>query len=268
MALACPVCTATLALDTSTIEAGLPVTHGTLRCSGCGAQYPIRDGIADFLNAPQPTSIAQRTNEPAITAWAYERLWRPYALTLLSGERFPYRRELPLITTMADARAGGIVIDIGCSCGLYARAMTHARGATPGHVIGVDRSFAMLREAHRRAQAAGLRISYVRATAQQLPIAAEACSAAVVGGSLNEIGDLDACLAEIRRTLRPHGRFAAMSLLAAIGPLGITVQRAIVAGGLQFWRADELLARFVAHGLIPDRHETYGIVMFSGAHNM
>jgi ubiquinone/menaquinone biosynthesis C-methylase UbiE len=224
--------------------------------------YPIRDGIADFLGPPRPTTPAQATNEWPLTAWAYERVWRPFALTILSGEEFSYRRELPLIAEMAAAERGGLVLDVACSNGLYARALTRARRNAAGHVIGIDHSFPMLVEARRRAQDAGLRISYVRATAQALPIDSNCATATVIGGSLNEIGDLDACLAEARRVLTPTGRFVVMTLTQATTSPGQSIQRLLSTGGVTFYDRQELRERFAQHGLQIIRTQQHGIVLF------
>jgi uncharacterized protein YbaR (Trm112 family) len=85
--LRCPTCAGALDLRDRRCDAGGEIVSGALHCA-CGAVYPIRDGIADFLGPPRPPTIAQLTNELPATACEYERLWRPFALTLLSGESF------------------------------------------------------------------------------------------------------------------------------------------------------------------------------------
>jgi SAM-dependent methyltransferase/uncharacterized protein YbaR (Trm112 family) len=261
-ALRCPTCTGALELRESRRDVTGEILSGALHCS-CGAVYPIRDGIADFLGPPRPPTIAQLTNEFPATAWAYERLWRPFALTLLSGESFPYQRELDLVTEWIDAAHGGLLVDIACSNGLYARALARAIRHAPGHVVGIDHARPMLQEARQRARAVGVRVSYLRASAQMLPVASGAASGVTIGGSLNEIGDLDACLREVRRTLADNGRFVAMTLLAAQGAVGRAVQLAVSAGGIVFWSREELLRRFRAAGLHPQCEEQYGIVLFT-----
>ncbi len=261
-ALRCPTCFATPNLRDPRRDAAGEILSGTLHCA-CSAIYPIRDGIADFLGPPRPPTIAQLTNELPATAWAYERLWRPFALTLLSGESFPYHRELALVTGWVGAVRGGLFVDVACSNGLYARALARAIGHAPGHVVGIDHALPMLQEARQRARAAGVRVSYLRASAQALPVASGAASGVTIGGSLNEIGDLDACLHEVRRILADDGRFVTMTLLSAQGAIGRVVQRAVSAGGIVFWSREDLLQRFRAAGLFPQRDEQYGIVLFT-----
>lgn len=261
--LRCSSCRAPLDLQDPERAADSEIVAGALVCRTCAARYPIADGVADFLGAAQPAVFAQIVNEWSITAWGYERLWRPFALTLLAREPFPYRRELPLIDALAAPQRGGLYVDVACSNGLYARALTRAMRGSAGHVVGVDHALPMLAEARRRARAAGLRISYLRAEAQRLPIADGAAQGAVIGGSLNEIGDLDGCLDEIRRSLAPDGRYVAMTLTTAATPAGRALQLMLGDGGIRFWTPDQLERRFLLHGLRTVGRWVYGGVLFT-----
>jgi SAM-dependent methyltransferase len=260
--LRCPNCRLTLALQHIRAADDDEIVGGTLICAGCDVGYPIRDGIADFLGPPRPPTPAQITNEWPPTAWVYERGWRPFALTLLSGEPFPYRRELPLLTTLAEPRRGGLYLDVACSNGLYARALARSLAGAPGHVAGFDHSLPMLNQARRYARGAGLRISYMRAKAHALPIAGHCAAGLVIGGSLNEIGDLDACLDEVRRMLASGGRYVAMTLARAATPAGRAFQQLMGIGGVVFWTPEELERCFGQHGLRPVARWKYGLVMF------
>jgi ubiquinone/menaquinone biosynthesis C-methylase UbiE/uncharacterized protein YbaR (Trm112 family) len=261
-ALRCPTCHLTLSLQLIEAAEDDEIVGGDLVCSGCGAAYPVRDGIADFLGPPRPPTPAQVTNEWPLTAWVYERGWRPFALTLLSREAFPYRRELPLLVGLAEPSRGGLFLDVACSNGLYARALARGMGAAPGHVAAFDHSLSMLKQARWYARAAGLRISFVRAKAQALPVDAQAAAGVVIGGSLNEIGDLDACLAEVRRTLSSDGRYVAMTLVRAATAGGRMFQQLMRLGGIVFWAPEELERYFSQHGLRPVARWKYGLVMF------
>jgi SAM-dependent methyltransferase len=260
--LRCPTCYLPLALQKIRAAEDDEILGGDLGCTGCGARYPVRDGIADFLGRPRPPTPAQITNELPLTAWIYERAWRPFALTLLSGEPFPYRRELPLMTGLVEPRRGGLYLDVACSNGLYARALARTIGAAPGHVAGFDHSLPMLKQARRFAREAGLRISYVRAKAQALPVVAHAAAGVVIGGSLNEIGELDTCLSEVRRTLAADGRYLAMTLARAATPAGRRLQQLLGSGGIAFWTPEELARAFSQHSLWPVARWKYGLVMF------
>jgi SAM-dependent methyltransferase len=240
------------------------IVRGRLRCPRCGARYPIAAGIADLLGAGVwPGSPAQLTNYLPLTAWGYERLWRPRALSLLAGEPFGYDRELPLVAGLSAAERGGLCVDVACSNGLYARALERARAGAPGHTIGIDHSAPMLRQARAFARAAGLPISYVRASAQALPLADGGAAVLAMGGSLNEIGDADAALAELRRALAPAGRCVMMGLVRAATPAGRALQLALGSGGIAFWPLTELNRRTAAAGLRLRAQWQHRVVVFS-----
>jgi SAM-dependent methyltransferase/uncharacterized protein YbaR (Trm112 family) len=262
---ACPLCHTSLALSGETRDASGEILTGQLACPACGARYPIRAGIADFLGAPSPPTPAQTTNEWPLTAWVYERGWRPFALTLLSRQPFPYRRELPLIVDLMEPARGGLYLDVACSNGLYARALARTMRGAPGHVAAFDHSLPMLEQARRYARNAGLRISFVRAEAQALPVASGQAAGVAIGGSLNEIGDVNGCLAEARRTLQPGGRFVAMTLARAESSPGRALQAALGTGGITFWTAADLAAMLRAHNLPTRTQQQYGLVMFHAA---
>lgn len=240
------------------------VVAGRLRCPACGSRYSVDGGVADLLGPlALPDSPAQLANFLPATAWGYERAWRPRALTLLSGEPFGYERELPLIVGLAAPEAGGLIVDVACSTGLYARALERARGASPGHVVGVDHAMPMLRQARTYAQGQGLRISFVRASAQALPFAAGSATTLAMGGSLNEIGDVARALAELRRTLSPDGRCALMCLVRGETAPGQALQGALGAGGVSFPPLDELNRQLAAAGLRLRAQWRHRVVVFS-----
>jgi SAM-dependent methyltransferase len=226
------------------------ILAGALRCPGCDASYPIAGGVLDLLGPrARPDSPAQLANAIPLTAWGYERLWRGRALSLLAGEPLGYERELPLICGLAAPERGGLIVDVACSNGLYARALERARGAAPGHVIGIDHALPMLRQARAYALAARLRISFVRAKAQALPFAPGAASAVAMGGSLNEIGDRARALRELRRVLAPDGRCALMCLTRAGTARGRALQSLLSLGGVAFPPLDALNRELAAAGL-------------------
>jgi len=239
------------------------ITHGELHCERCPASYSIDRGIADLLGSrARPDSPAQVTNYLPITAWGYERLWRWYALTLLSGEAFAYDRELALVTALMAPERGGLYVDLGCSNGLYARALTRKLPPDRSHVIGIDHSLPMLCQARTFAQHTRQRISFVRAKAQALPFADGTVAGVPIGGSLNEIGDVTGCLHEVRRVLAPTGRCVLMSLAQARSHAGRALQTFLGLGGLMFWTDNDLNDLLQSHGLRLAAQWRYSIVVF------
>ncbi|NTV62069.1 MAG: methyltransferase domain-containing protein [Oscillochloris sp.] len=240
------------------------ILRGRLCCPTCRSSYPITDGILDMLGPLSfPATPTQWTNALAPTAWGYERIWRPRALTLLSGEALGYERELPLITGLSAPERGGLFVDVACSNGLYARAIARARAGDRGPTVGVDHSFAMLRQARSFAVRERLRISYVRAKAQALPLAAGSATGLAMGGSLNEIGDVGRALAELKRTLGPGGRCVMMGLVRAETGAGQALQMVLGNGGIAFWTLAELNRHYATAGLRLRAQWRYGVVVFS-----
>jgi SAM-dependent methyltransferase/uncharacterized protein YbaR (Trm112 family) len=246
--LQCPVCSATPLLLVVGREQGDDVIEGGLRCDRCRHVTAIRDGIVDAIGAgPVPLTPAQITNYLPVAAWGYERLWRWKALDLLSGRHFPLAEELQQVCTLMEPERGGLLLDVACSTALYARAFVKV---APGAIVAaVDHSWAMLREAQRYARRKGLHISFVRASAQALPFCSASAAGYGMGGSLNELGDVDSVLREARRVLRPTGRFVSMNLLAAESAWGRLLQRVLSTGGIEFPQQASLNHRFSAAGL-------------------
>lgn len=264
--LTCPHDPATLlALEPGVQEAmDGEIIGGQVRCPSCSAHYPIVDGVLDLLGPlGLPTSVAQAVNVFPPAAWGYERTWRPRALSMLTGEPFGYDRELPLITGLVAPERGGLIVDVACSNGLYARALERTRYDAPGHVVGVDMAMPMLRQARAYARAERLRISYVRARAQALPFANGAATALAMGGSLNEIGDSAAALREVRRVLAPTGRVALMHLVRDESAAGRALQSFLSLGGVALPPLAEVNHAFAAAGLRLRAQWRYRAVVFS-----
>ncbi len=242
--LRCVRCTAaTLELDVRETDLH-EIVAGTVRCTDCGGSMPIVDGILDALIEPLPRVPAQLVNYSAVGAWGYERLWRWQALSLLSGQRFPLRDELRLVRGLMQPDRGGLIVDAACSTALYGRALV----APDAVVASVDHAWAMLREARRFARHEGKRISCVRASAQFLPFQSGSASGYAIGGSLNEIGDIDAMLREARRVVHDDGRFVTMHLSRATTIAGRLLQRGMATGGIVFPTDHDLGGRFQAAG--------------------
>ncbi len=129
------------------------------------------------------------------------------------------RRDVPFWRNLA-VNAGGRVLELGCGTGRIALPLARA-GV---HVVGIDRSEAMLARARvrmRRSRLAG-RIDLVRGDIRHLPVAPAkgpasraARSAAFplvmapygILQSLLRERDLEATLSEVRRVLQPGGTF-------------------------------------------------------------
>ena len=199
-----------------------------LRCPWCVDPFvPDRDGIWDAMGGVHaPRTLAQLSNVVPPTPQLYERLWRTRSVALLSRGTLSLDAELAALRRWMPT--DGVLADIGCSEGLYARTMA-AVGAT---VVAVDHSRPFLRRVGRHA--AGLPVASVRALAQRLPIDDGSLDGVMIGGSLNEIGDLVGAATEMGRVTKPGGRLFSMSLVQATGRKGRLVQSFLGRTGIVF----------------------------------
>ncbi len=101
------------------------------------------------------------------------------------------------------APAQGRVLEVGAGTGFNAR--YYPEGV--GDVTLTDELGGMLRRAERRADEAGRRVETVTAPVERLPFEDESFDTVVGSLLLCSVDDQDAALAEIRRVLKPGGRY-------------------------------------------------------------
>jgi ubiquinone/menaquinone biosynthesis C-methylase UbiE len=128
----------------------------------------------------------------------YEQWVLPRLLELaMRNNRLASYRERTLRT--ARGRALEIGVGSGLNLPLY--------GPAVDWVCAIDPSPELLDRAHKRADHAHVLVSLVRASAEQLPFADAAFDTLVMTWTLCSIANPSAALAEMRRVLRPSGRF-------------------------------------------------------------
>jgi SAM-dependent methyltransferase len=123
------------------------------------------------------------------------------------------RRDVPFWRTLA-AQAPGPVLELGCGTGRIALPL----GRAGAHVVGIDRSEAMLARARQRIRRAKLhgRVQLVRGDIRHLPFAAPFPLVIAPYGILQSLlreRDLKAVLAAVHASLEPGGTFG-MELVA------------------------------------------------------
>jgi ubiquinone/menaquinone biosynthesis C-methylase UbiE len=112
---------------------------------------------------------------------------------------------------LADAR--GRVLEIGVGTG---RSFRHYPPVE--ELVGIEPSEPMLRRARRRAAESGREVTLIQAPAEELPFAAESFDTVVAMTVLCTVTDVDRALAEVRRVLRPGGKFVFLEHVRAPDP--------------------------------------------------
>lgn len=115
-------------------------------------------------------------------------------------------RALDLLTLAPGER----VLELGCGTGVFLPSLAAAVGPA-GQVVGLDHNPGFLEEARQRVEAAGASavVSFEAADAMRLPYPAASFDAVHVERVLMHLEDPDAALREVRRVLKPGGRFVA-----------------------------------------------------------
>lgn len=111
------------------------------------------------------------------------------------------------VQTVQNGRA----LDVGAGTGDLAL-LIEPRMGTGGHVLATDLNDAMLREGAKKIARRGLsqRISCQRANAETLGFRDGSFDAVTTGFCMRNVGNLMSALREIRRVLKPGGRFVCL----------------------------------------------------------
>ena len=149
---------------------------------------------------------APKTAGRTIRSWAR---FYDAASWLMSFGRAPAIRRITV--EMAAAQPGETVLDVGCGTGTLAIALTAEVGASGG-VTGIDASPEMIEQARRKAANAGVDVAFEVAPIEGLPYPDGRFDLAVSSFMLHHLPEdvKRAGLAEVRRVLKPGGRFLAM----------------------------------------------------------
>jgi len=117
------------------------------------------------------------------------------------------RAHLDILRDAAAIAPNESVLDIGCGNGTST--LVAARAASPGRVVGVDLSSAMLARARAAGEAEGLaNVSFVQADAQVHPFEPDAYDVAISRFGVMFFADPVAAFRNIGHALQPGGRIA------------------------------------------------------------
>jgi len=173
-------------------------------CPACGAKYRTTTaGYVDFVprdnKSLRPISVS--LFQSPVVAWLYERGWRDRFST--AGFPGP-EAEVHLARTYLDTN--GLILDASCGSGVMTRRIDAD--------VALDYSEAMLQEALSRDTAgrgAGKSAPrrYVRADISNMPFQDGSFDGVTAGAALHCWPVVQDALAEIRRVLKPGGKFFA-----------------------------------------------------------
>lgn len=193
--LRCPTCKSPSALEIE-IERGdgRDVVEGELRCSDCGSQFPIRDGIPHMLpthlrdmgsHAKSPRDDEQKRQQIAHFNAIGEseiEVNRPHGFGRVYN--FLMDKKFKIIIDLWGKPLDGIcVLDVCCGSGMDAEFLVN----TGAEVVGIDISLGALRGAQKRAEKYGLKYDLILGDAENLPVHDRAFSLTFVHDGLHHL---------------------------------------------------------------------------------
>lgn len=157
-----------------------------------------------------PFELPTQEAKPAYVQGMFDRIAGAYDRVndlMTGGRHHAWKRTM---IELARVRPGAHALDLCTGTGDIARLLALAAGPT-GQVTGLDFSEGMLEVARQRPHS-GPAITWQQGDALALPFADLSFDAVTVGFGLRNLSDLDRGLAEIRRVLKPGGRFVSLDM--------------------------------------------------------
>ncbi len=128
----------------------------------------------------------------------YDRVSRDYDYSRRAG-----KETAELLVKLLSPIASAFVLDVGCGTGNFLVELAHL----PAHVIGLDISAGMLKEAEAKTS----RIALIHGDAVFMPFEGEAFDAVYCIQALHHISDKRTFMSEVYRILKNEGRFIIQS---------------------------------------------------------
>jgi SAM-dependent methyltransferase len=176
--------------------ARLRAEPGALVAEESGRRFPVAPGgIPLFAEAfCSAEGRVQQAHYDAIAAKYFENLAYPHT------EAYMGYLDRALLEAV-DRQALGTIAEICCGSGEAFKLL----GSSIGIGVGVDLSLNMLQTGRRKNPAENLH--FVQGDATRLPLVDDAFDSVFMLGGIHHVGDRRALFSEIRRILKPGGRF-------------------------------------------------------------
>ncbi|WP_082520704.1 class I SAM-dependent methyltransferase [Rhodococcus sp. Leaf278] len=209
---------------------------------------------------PSPASIAMNNR---VVAAIYEKLWRPFGVSLMGIAGMSMSAERA--KAVADLRLSGPqrVLDVACGPGNFTKFLSEALTGD-GLAVGFDISEAMIARAVRDNR--GPCAAYVRGDAAHLPYAEATFDAVCCYAALYLVPQPMTVLDELIRVLRPGGRIAIMtSCEPRPAPLGSVVGFGTGLAGVRMFPKNQFTDIFDRAGMTDIEQEIRGLAQFVSA---
>lgn len=176
----CPACSSSLIGSTD-----------SLSCAGCGASYPIRDGILVVKDRIDDNNqVAQEFYDSPL--WPKFRFWERFTWICNGGER----RARNQVLKHLPQQPGLKLLDVAVGDGVYLPWMP-----ADWDVVGVDVTWSQLRDCLPRT--AGRSVRLIQGEAESLPLRDGMFDAVLSIGAFNYFNDPEGALREMVRVARP-----------------------------------------------------------------
>jgi ubiquinone/menaquinone biosynthesis C-methylase UbiE len=167
-------------------------------CDGCGASYPEREGLCDFMPASAAgVTVSEREHytENIDYYLCMHQTWK--------GSPFYQHYHSRFLDDLKALSGGSLILELGCGLGYDGLELLSA-----GYrLVETDIAPGQLGEARRLHSESGFseRSAHLLTDAQRLPFAADTFDGAMMVAMLHHLPDPLAALREVRRVLKPGG---------------------------------------------------------------
>ena len=164
--------------------------------------------MGDKSSSSRTIELAPETTGSAIRSWA--RFYDAVGWLMTFGKASAMRKET---VALAQPAAGEKVLDVGCGTGTDAIAL-RAKVGPGGEVVGIDAAPEMIAVARDKATKQGADIDFRVGLIEEIPFPEDCFDLVLSSFMLHHLPDdlKRKGLAEIRRVLKPGGRFLVVDL--------------------------------------------------------
>jgi len=176
-----------------------------LVCDICRREFPLVDGIIDFIPGFQPSSgITQKFMEIRSYLSVYEKFIRPTFTRM--GSAMTDDDEIAWLQDVPVAVSPKYTLDLACGTGKYTRLLDEMYH--PDIIFGADISLPVLEKANSNKSP---NMIFIRCDAQCLPFKPKTFSRVNCFDALHLFSDIPKALTEIRRVMELSGCFTCLT---------------------------------------------------------